>query len=43
MGTRADAREAERARQGTTAKAYDPMEAIEEQGPSIGPAHAEVL
>lgn len=43
MGTRAEALEAEEARRTGIVKVHDPMEALEEQEPSIGPAHAEVL
>lgn len=43
MGTRAEAREAEEAKRKSGVKVYDPMEALEEEEPSIGPAHAEVL
>lgn len=43
MGTRAEAREAEEARRGAGDKVYDPMEALEAEQPTIGPAHAEVL
>ncbi|KAI5453607.1 hypothetical protein NCC49_005431 [Naganishia albida] len=43
MGTRAEALEAEEARRTGIVKVHDPMEALEEQEPSVGPAHAEVL
>lgn len=43
MGTRAEAREAEEAKRKSGVKVYDPMEGLEEEEPSIGPAHAEVL
>lgn len=43
MGTRAEAREAELARQSSVNKRPDPMEDLDNEHPEIGPAHAEVL
>lgn len=43
VGTRAEAREVEEAKQKGYIKVQDPMEELEDQQPSIGPAHAEVL
>ncbi|KAJ9103949.1 hypothetical protein QFC21_002412 [Naganishia friedmannii] len=41
MGTRAEAREAEVAKQGGEAKRHDPMDDLDKEQPEIGPAHAE--
>ncbi|KAJ9120118.1 hypothetical protein QFC22_003016 [Naganishia vaughanmartiniae] len=43
IGTRAEAREADMAKQTSEVKRLDPMEDLDEGQPEIGPAHAEVL
>ncbi|KAJ9091045.1 hypothetical protein QFC19_009282 [Naganishia cerealis] len=43
MGTRAEAREAEAARRTEDVGGRDPMQDLDDEQPTIGPAHAEVL